>query len=145
MPYSDPKAIWMSSFTCFWVFRASVPFGEQSPNMAQIPQIMVREIPRAIQSLQFIISHQMMPDSNRKAIWRSTLTCFRVFGALVQFGETGCKYGPNTANHGYRDTKSHLRVYFDLFWGIWGISAIWGSLAQIELKYCKSWLQRHEK
>ena len=83
MPYSNPKAIWRSSFICFRVFGALVSFGAQSPNRAQIPQMMIRETWKVIQSFQVIISHQLMPHSNPKAIWRWTFTCFRVFGALV--------------------------------------------------------------
>ena len=42
---------------------------------------------KIIQSLQLIISHQMMPYFS--------FTRFRVFGVLVQFGETGSKLGLN--------------------------------------------------
>ena len=135
MPHSNTKAIWRSSFACFRVFGTLVLFGARGPSMTQIPQMMVREVQKVVQTLQLIISHQMMHYSNPKAIWRSSFTCFRVFGALVQFGETGPKYGPNTANHCYRDTKSnpkysahhftsndallkcknHVKVQFDLF------------------------------
>ena len=100
MRYSNQKAIWKSNFICFRVFGALVSFGTRSPNRAQIPQMTIRETWKVIQSFQVIISHQLMPYSNPKAIWRSTFTCFRVFGALVQFGEIGPKWGPNTAIHG---------------------------------------------
>ena len=68
MPYSYPKVILRSCFTCFRVFEALAPFGERDPNRTEILQIMVREIQKVIESFQFIISHQMMPDSNAKVI-----------------------------------------------------------------------------
>ena len=135
------------------------------PNVAQILQIMVKETWQVIQSLQFIISHHLISYSNPKAIWWSTFISFMVFGTLVQFEEIGPKWGPNSAIHGYGDmksnpkfsadhlssndallkSKSHLRVDFYKFYGIWGISAIWGNWDQMGPKYCNSWLGRHEK
>ena len=53
----------------------------------------MRETQKIIQSLQLHISHQMMPCSNAKSIWRLSLTCFKVFWALVQLG----KLTPNQA------------------------------------------------
>ena len=87
MPHSNPKAISRSSFACFRVFKALVPFGALASSMAQIPQMMVKGTQKVIQTLQLIISHQMIPYSNPKAIWKSSLACFRVFGALALFGE----------------------------------------------------------
>ena len=47
--------------TCFRVFGALGQFGETGPNRAQLPEIMVRETQKVIQSLQVIISHQVRP------------------------------------------------------------------------------------
>ena len=73
---------------------------------------------------------------------------------LVYFGHwsKSRKLGPNTPNHehGYTgihqkcytphftsieallECKTYLRIEFQLFWGIWGIRALWGNGAQIE-------------
>ena len=135
------------------------------PKQGLMLQMMVRETQKVILTVQLIISHQMMPQANPKAMERSGFICFRVFRALAPFGETGPKYHPNTANHGQGNTKnkpkssayhftlndvlfkckSHVKVRFYLFQGIWGISTIWGNWAQIVPKNCKLWLQRHKK
>ena len=47
---------------------------------------MVRETQKVIQSLQLIISHQILPYSHAKSIWRFSLTCFRLFWALWYLG-----------------------------------------------------------
>ena len=53
----------------------------------------MRKTQKIIASLQLHISHQMMPCSNAKSIWRLSLTCFKVFWALGQLG----KLTPNQA------------------------------------------------
>ena len=58
-------------------------------NWAQISQIMCRDKRKVIQSFQHYISHWMRSNSSAKAIWRLIYTCFRVFGVLGEFWETG--------------------------------------------------------
>ena len=53
----------------------------------------MRETQKIIQSLELHISHQMMPCSNAKSIWRLSLTCFKVSWALGHLG----KLSPNRA------------------------------------------------
>ena len=59
--------------------------------MAQIFEFLGLVTQKVIQSVQLHISHQMKPQPSLKAIWVLSITCFSVFGALYQFGETGAK------------------------------------------------------
>ena len=62
---------------------------EISGNWVRIPQIMSTDTQNVVESFQHHISHWMSSYSSAKAIWGLSYTCFRVFGVLGQFGETG--------------------------------------------------------
>ena len=77
-----------------------------------------QETQKIMQSLLPIISHQMMPYSNAKSIWKLSLTCFRVFWALGHLG----KLGPST----------HISLEFLIFifstFVAWNLLSIMGSM-----------------
>ena len=48
--------------------KALVQFEELGPSRAQVLQVMVRKTQKVNQSVQLMISHQLMPYSNSKTI-----------------------------------------------------------------------------
>ena len=72
------------SYSCFtgtWVL------GQFGGNWARIPQTICRNTLKVIQSLQFLISHQMRPCSSVRALCGLGYTCFT--GIWVIWGKLG--------------------------------------------------------
>ena len=110
-PYLSVNAISGSIYTCFVYLQ----IGESWRNLAQLPPIMGRDTLKAIQSVKFHISHQMKSYSRVKAIYRSSYTCFSIFGELRQVGQIKPKY-PTSSKLTQRKSFKVLNSAFHITW-----------------------------
>ena len=134
-----------------YLFQCILGTGARPRNRAQIPLVICFDRQKFIQSVKLHISHQLKPYLFVKAIRGQSFNCFRVFGALGYFWETGLKLSLYTPNHGQENTESnaksstfhftsheallkcndHVRVKFHMLQGICGNRAIWGNQAPV--------------
>ena len=80
---SRPSEDWVVPVLQLWVL------GQFWGNWTQIPQIMSRDTHKVIQGFLRYISHWLMSYRGVKAIWWLSYNCFRLFGVLAHFQETG--------------------------------------------------------
>ena len=69
-----------------YLFLCICKTGASWGNLAQILQIVGRDIQKVIQSVKFHTSHQMKPYSRVKAILGFSYTCLSIFGESGQIG-----------------------------------------------------------
>ena len=91
MPYSDAKTIWGSSFTYFGVFGTLMQLRETGTKGSKYCKSMLG---RHRKSSKVFKSSFHIKWSLTQVWWvyRSSLTCFRVFEAIGQFGGTRSQF-----------------------------------------------------